>query len=115
MTATHVFAGIPVADYPAAVPWYERLFGRPADMHPHDSEAAWQLAGAGWVYVVQDPDRAGTALLTLLVDDIDAVLAGLAERGLEPGAVEELSNGVRKAAFADPEGNRITFGQPPNT
>jgi catechol 2,3-dioxygenase-like lactoylglutathione lyase family enzyme len=114
MTAiTEVFAGIAVADYHAARDWYERLLGRPADMLPHESEAAWRLTEHGWVYVVADPPRAGTALLTLLVDDLDAQVAGLAERGLATDPIETLSNGVRKAAIADPDGNRITFGQPP--
>jgi predicted enzyme related to lactoylglutathione lyase len=101
-----------VADYEAALPWYERLFGGPADFFPHSTEAVWRAAGNGWVYVVEDPERAGRALLTLLVDDLDEQLAGLAERGLEPGPIDTLPGKVRRAAIADPDGNRISFGQP---
>ena len=36
MAITLLFAGVPVADYDAARPWYERLFGRAPDMLPHD-------------------------------------------------------------------------------
>ena len=108
----HVFAGIPVADLASGLAWYERLLGRPPDMRPHDQEACWQLTESAWVYVVRDPERAGKALLTLLVDDIDAQLAELAERGIEAGAVEELPGRVRRTTITDPEGNSIQFGQP---
>jgi hypothetical protein len=113
MAITEVFAGIAVAEIDSAREWYERLMGRPADMLPNDNEAAWQLAGHGWVYLVGDRERAGQALVTLLVDDLDAQLAALAERGLEAGPVETLGNGVRKAQIADTDDNTISFGEVP--
>lgn len=115
MAITYVFAGIATAHYAAALPWYERLFGRPPDLLPQDEEAAWQLADTGWIYLVGDADRTGRALLTLLVDDLDEQVAALAERGLAPNEVETLSDAGRKAAFVDPEGNKITFAQPGST
>ena len=108
-----LFAGVPVADHPAARGWYERLFGRAPDMVPNETEVVWQVAEAGWVYVVADAERAGRALVTVIVDDLDGLLAGLAERGLAPGAIETYGNGVRRAEIRDPEGNRIAFGQVP--
>jgi hypothetical protein len=44
-------------------------------MLPNDDEAAWQLTGGGWLYVLRDADRAGRAVVTLLVDDPDERLA----------------------------------------
>jgi predicted enzyme related to lactoylglutathione lyase len=114
-TTTYVFAGIATAHYAAALPWYERLFGRPPDLLPQDEEAAWRLTDTGWIYLVGDAARAGKALLTILVDDLDAQVAALAERGLAPNELETLSDGGRKAAFVDPEGNKITFAQPGST
>jgi len=35
---THVFAGIPVSDYDAAVAWYEQLLGKPPNMLPSAAE-----------------------------------------------------------------------------
>jgi predicted enzyme related to lactoylglutathione lyase len=112
MAITVLFAGVASADYDSALTWYERLLGRPPDLIPHETEAAWQLAEAGWIYLVADPDRAGKALLTLIVDDLDEQIASLAERGLVTGAVETLTTGGRKATITDPEGNMITFAQP---
>jgi hypothetical protein len=34
-----LFAGIPVADYAAALAWYERLLGFPPSFFPTDTEA----------------------------------------------------------------------------
>ena len=113
MAVTHVFAGIPVADRDSAVSWYERLVGRPPDLVPNDDEAAWRLTETGWMYVVADPGRAGSALSTLLVDDLDAFLAGLAERGITAGPVETMGNAVRHTVVTDPDGNRLQIAQPP--
>jgi predicted enzyme related to lactoylglutathione lyase len=112
MAITFVFAGVPVADYDAALPWWERLVGRPADMLPKEGEAAWQLTETGWFYLVADAERAGTALLTILVDDLDSEVAALAERGIATEAIETVPGKVRRTEVVDPEGNRIQFGQP---
>ena len=111
MAISHVFAGIPVADYDAALAWYERLLGRPPDVIVAEHEAMWPLANTGWIYVVGDTRRAGHALLTLLVDDLEDHVAELADRGLAPGAVDTVPGVVRKAVIIDPEGNRITVGE----
>ena len=113
MAVTHVFAGIPVAHRDAAVGWYERLVGRPPDLVPNDDEAAWRLTETGWMYVVADAGRVGSALHTLLVDDLDAFLAGLAERGITAGPVETIGDAVRGTVVTDPDGNRLQIGQPP--
>jgi hypothetical protein len=113
MTVTHVFAGIPVADLDAAVGWYQQLAGRPADLLPNDEEACWQMSDSGWIYVIADADRAGSALVTLLVDDLDAFLAGLAQRAISAEPVETLASATRRAIIIDPDGNRLQVGQPP--
>jgi predicted enzyme related to lactoylglutathione lyase len=114
MTVTHVFAAIPVADRDAAVDWYTRLVGAPPDLVPNEREAAWRLTETGWVYVVLDADRRGAAVCTLLVDDLDAFLAGLAERGISAGPVETIGEEVRRATITDPDGNCLNVGQPPS-
>jgi predicted enzyme related to lactoylglutathione lyase len=112
MTITASFAGVPVGDYESMRDWYERLLGRAPDMLPHDTEATWRPSEGGWIYVVADPERAGKALITVLVDDLAAELVEIAGRGIEPGPVEEIPGKALKAKISDPEGNRIMFGQP---
>ena len=73
----------------------------------------WTVADERSVYIQEDPDGAGGALVTVWVDDLDARLAEIASRGLEPTESETYSNGVRKAIFRDDDGNEIGFGGPP--
>ncbi|WP_141585853.1 VOC family protein [Actinomadura sp. WMMA1423] len=106
-----LFAGIPVTDYAAARPWYERLFGGEPSFLPNDVEAVWKVADHRYVYIVQDPERAGNALVLSFVDDLDARVAAVAERGITPAKREEY-DGVAKVIFRDAEGNEISFGGP---
>jgi hypothetical protein len=108
MTITHVFAGLPVSDLAPALDWYERLLGGPPTMLPNESEAVWQLADTALIYVVADPERAGNGLLTLIAEDLDAVLA---ETDLEPESVEPVEGVGREALFLDPDGNAIKFAE----
>ena len=109
---TQVFAGIPVDDFPTARAWYEILLGRKPDLVPRDDEAAWQLTETGWIYVVADAQRAGSALATFLVDDLERQIGFFALRGIAPETIDTIPGVVRKATVVDPAGNRLTFGQP---
>lgn len=112
-TTLDLFAGIPVADYPAALPWYERLLGSPPAFFPHATEAVWELAEHRYLYIVQEPEHAGHARHTLFVADLDTLVAQIAERGLEPALRETYSNGVRKITYRDLDGNEIGLGGAP--
>jgi len=76
-----LFAGTPVSDLGRALPWYRRLLGCPPAFFPHDAEAVWEVAEHRYLYVVHLPQRAGHAVHTLFVDDLDARLAAIAARG----------------------------------
>ena len=111
MRVTHLFAGVPTADLHVALEWYERLLGKPPDNRPHAGEAVWQLTGDGLIYVVSDLTRAGHALITLIVEDLDAALSELEQRGIRPREVETMGSGARKATIADPDGNSVALAQ----
>ncbi len=111
--AIDLFAGVPVSDFAAGVAWFERLLGGPASFQPHDTESVWTLAEHRYVYVVLDPGRAGHALVTFMVDDLDRFLAAADDEGVEPVTVEHYGNDVRKAVFRDPDGNEIGVGEVP--
>jgi hypothetical protein len=108
----HLFAGLRVRDFAAARPWYERLLGEPS-FFPHATEAVWTLAEDRSVYVVEHPDGAGRSVVTIFTEDLDAHVAAIAARGLEPDERETYSNGVRKVTYRDPDGNEVGFGGPP--
>ena len=112
MSVNQVLAGIAVADVAAAVPWYERLFGRPPDALPMQGLAEWHIPAGGIVQLVASADLAGRSLLTLDVDDLRHELAAMRGRGLDAGALDDTtSDKVLIAATADPEGNEVTLVQ----
>src|SRR3954468_22309774 len=110
--ALHLFAGLRVRDFEAARAWYERLLGEPT-FFPHDTEAVWTLADDRSLYVVEHADGAGACVVTIMLDDLDARVAAIAARGLEPDARETYDNSVRKITYRDPDGNEVAFGGVP--
>lgn len=40
-----LFASVPVVDFKAALPWYERVFGHVPDVVPNENEVLWRVAG----------------------------------------------------------------------
>ena len=113
MTEPELFAGIAVSDFERAVPWYERLLGGPATFEAHATEHVWTLADGRSIYVELRPDRAGGAMVTVFVDDLERVVESAASRGVEPHSRETYGNGVRKVVYLDPDGNEIGFGGAP--
>lgn len=107
-----LYAGVRVREFAAARRWYERLLGDPSFL-PHATEAVWMIADERAVYINEDADGAGHGLVTIFVDDLDAIVGEIAARGLEPDERLTYSNGVRKALYRDPDGNEIGFGGPP--
>ena len=110
--ALDLFAGIPVSGYEAARAWYERLLGAEPSFAPHATEAVWQLAEHGYLYIVEDPERAGRAVHTLFVDDLDRRVAEIAGRGIEPDERVTYPGKARKAIYRDEDGNEVSFGGP---
>ena len=111
--ATDLFTGVGVTDFDRAVAWFECLLGEPAAFVATDTEQVWSVAEHGWIYVVLRPERAGQAMVTVFLDDLDRFVEAAASRGIEPGQRETYENGVRKTIYFDPDGNEIGFGGGP--
>jgi hypothetical protein len=111
--ALDLFAGIPVTDYAAALPWYERFFGEKPSFLPNDTEAVWEVAGHRYVYIVQDPGRAGHALVLSFVDDLEDRVAAIARRGIPAARRETYDSGATKVTYQDADGNQISLGGSP--
>lgn len=105
-----LFAGVRVRDFDAARGWYERLLGGEPSFLPHDTEAVWELAEGRFLYIVLEPERAGNAVHLIWVDDLDATVAEIAARGIEPADVETYPGKARKTIYRDADGNEIAFG-----
>jgi predicted enzyme related to lactoylglutathione lyase len=109
-SGTDLFGGIPVADFQRALDWYSRFFGAPPSFVPNDREAVWMVAEYRWLYIIVDDARAGGAVQTIMSDDLEAVIAGIAERGLNFTDEERPAENVRKVMYIDPDGNEIGIG-----
>ena len=104
-----LFAGVPVGDFAPARAWYSAFFGRPPDVVAHEREVMWRCSDPAWLYIVHDRARAGNAVVALLVADLDAAIAELAERGITGGRAVPEGDNARKASFIDPDGNEISL------
>lgn len=107
----HLFAGLRVRDFQAALPWYEQVLGEPSSF-PHDTEAVWMLGDGQSVYIVEHAE-AGHSVATIMLDDLDVRVEAIATRGLEPAERETYANGVRKVTYRDLDGNEVAFGGVP--
>jgi catechol 2,3-dioxygenase-like lactoylglutathione lyase family enzyme len=103
-----LFAGIAVQNLAEALPWYERLFGRPADLVA-ETEAVWDLAEHRAVFL-EERAASGSSVAVVFVDDLDDRGAGMVSRGIEPVEWLAFGEGMREAVFRDPDGNELRFG-----
>ena len=82
-------------------------------MFPNEQEAVWHITASASVYVVRDPGRAGKALLTVAVSDLQHRIAQLADGGLPDRAIQRSSGPPPRVVVTDAEGNRVTFFEDP--
>jgi predicted enzyme related to lactoylglutathione lyase len=104
-----LFAGVPVADIESAAAFYERIFGRPADVVSNPNEVMWRCSDPAWLYIVVDPKRAGHGLVALCVNDLQGTVAELERRGVDCGPIVAVGDAGRKAEALDPDGNTISL------
>jgi catechol 2,3-dioxygenase-like lactoylglutathione lyase family enzyme len=110
MSITLVMPSLAVVDLEQSVSWYTRLLGRGPDRRPMQGTAEWDLLGGGGVQLSVGIERAGHTVI-LGVDDVDAEVSALAERGLRLDASTEPSGQFRLAFVADPAGNTVIMSQ----
>src|SRR3712207_9483237 len=84
-TNLELFAGIPVADYAAALEWYERLLGSPPTFFPNDIEAVGEVVEHRVLVIAHRPGERGHRRHPRFVDGPDALVPEIAEPGTSPG------------------------------
>jgi predicted enzyme related to lactoylglutathione lyase len=110
MEIQNVLASVAVKDPAAAVEWYEKIFGRPADSRPMPAVAEWKFPSGGWIQVYHLAERAGGCSCTFAVDSLDEIARCLRKAGVDPG--EEMSSArTRVLMIKDPDGNSLAFAQ----
>lgn len=109
---SHLFAGMRVRDFEVSLAWYKKLLGEPT-FFPHETEAVWTIAEHRSVYVVQHPQSAGASVLLVFVDDLDAKLLELDERGLQPDVIELWAAGRERLSTAIPTATSLGSAERP--
>ena len=107
-----IYAAAVVKDFDAALSWYSRLMGRPADDHPFPGMAQWRNMGAAGLQIWQDEVRAGKAIMTIVVTNLASEKARLEPLGF-PFQNESSGDFGSVAQIFDPEGNQINLTQAP--
>jgi predicted enzyme related to lactoylglutathione lyase len=110
MTISKVYAVTSAKNLDKSQEWYSQLFGRSPDLHPMAEVHEWYF-GNGGVQLVADPKRAGSSMLTLIVDNLESSRSTLQLRGLVIGSASS-SDFATIAQITDPDGNTITLAQP---
>jgi catechol 2,3-dioxygenase-like lactoylglutathione lyase family enzyme len=114
---------VPVADIDRAKAFYLEQVGFHADVdvRPNESVRIVQLTPPGsacsivlatGLPAIQMPPGSLRGL-HLVVGDVSAARSVLIERGVEVGEVEEHDQGIKYAAFSDPDGNTWTLQEMP--
>ena len=112
ITVQGIYAGAIVADFAAGLVWYEKFMGRPADDQPFPGMAQWRNMGGAGLQLWQDVDRAGKAIMTIVVPDLTREQTRLSQAGIEIGDISRGDYGA-VAQLTDPQGNRIHLAEPP--
>lgn len=114
---------LPVADVDRAKAFYVEKVGFHADLdvRPNDTVRIVQLTPPGsacsivlatGLPAIEMPPGSLRGL-HLVVGDIAAARAALIERGVEVGEIDEHDQGIKYAAFSDPDGNTWTLQEMP--
>jgi len=106
-------------DCEALLAWYRDMLGIPVDEYGWNFEWKSDTGGDGrtvWGAFAGDSDYFNPSkrefMINLRVDDLDGMLAALAEKGVEKvGGIEDYPYG-RFAWIMDPEGTKIELWQP---
>ncbi len=69
----------------------------------------WCVAGNGWLYVIEDRERAGRTVVTISVSDLNQFVADLATRRISAGPIEAVGDAGRKAVVVDSDGNLVSW------
>jgi catechol 2,3-dioxygenase-like lactoylglutathione lyase family enzyme len=114
---------VPVANVDRAKAFYVEQVGFHADLdiRPNDSVRIVQLTPPGSACSIVlstglpaiDMPPGSLRGLHLVVGDVAAARAALMERGVAMGEIEEHDQGIKYAAFSDPDGNTWTLQEMP--
>lgn len=112
MTIDYLYAAAVVKDIDASAAFYAKVLGREPDDRPMDTLVQWRGFSNAGIQLFKDPAKAGNSIMTLVVADMEKTGQSLKAQGLDLGQIKQGDFG-RIAHLNDPDGNVITFAEPP--
>jgi hypothetical protein len=108
MAIETIFANLSCSDLSVSEPWYEKLFGRPADRHPMKGLAEWHFTASAEVQLHEDKSKAGKSAMTIGVLPMGAERERLVKAGIAAGEIEPVRD-FFILRLNDPDGNLIVL------
>ncbi|WP_111735854.1 VOC family protein [Roseovarius amoyensis] len=108
-----LFAVVATADMVRAEAFYTSLIGRRPDDRPMDGLVQWRDFPDN-LQVVEDAEKAGHSMITIVTPDMTAARQDLENAGLKLGEDIQGDFGI-VAQIDDPDGNRLTLAEPPKS
>jgi hypothetical protein len=101
-----LFAGIPGQQLRGCADLVRAAARLPTTFFPNDIEAVWEVAEHRYLVIEQRPEHAGHAMHAIFVDDFDARLDQIADRGLEPASGRPTRTACARPPTVIPTGTR---------
>ena len=111
MAINTILAHLSVRDLSISEPWFEILFGRPADTRPMPGLVEWLHGDQAGLQLFEDSTKAGHGTLTLLVTGLSAMSVRLDAAGLKVNEIES-ATAVDLIRLHDPDGNLVVLAEP---
>lgn len=110
-----LYAAMLVSDLALAEAFYTKVMGRGPDDRPMPTLIQWRGFGmAAGIQLFEGAGTPGGSRMTLVVPDMQTAREELSSRGVVLGEGLQGTYG-RIAQLPDPDGNTITFAEPPNS
>jgi catechol 2,3-dioxygenase-like lactoylglutathione lyase family enzyme len=112
MKIDYLYAAVIVKDIEASEAFYTKVLGRQPDDRPMGTLVQWRGFSDAGIQLFEDPAKAGNGRMTIVVSDVGKTGLSLHEQGIDLGEVQQGDFG-KIAQLSDPDGNLITFAEPP--
>lgn len=111
MSVPGFYAAMFVTDIGNSSEFYSRILEREPDDKPLATFVQWRESGGAGVQLLQNPAKAGSGVMTIVVPDLDATKLRLHVDRIELSSIEQGEFG-KSTHRTDPDGNIITFTEP---
>jgi predicted enzyme related to lactoylglutathione lyase len=108
MKIDYLFAAMFVSNIEASESFYTKVLSR----EPEDTLVQWRGFSNAGIQLVKDAAKAGNSTMTIVVSDIEKTKLILKNQGIDLGHAQQGEFG-KIAQLSDPDGNNITFAEPP--